>query len=207
MGNHFHRILWVYLMLVIIPMVPVMVLYLTFGSTNYFGLDGWIKGVLASGPIGAYFFMLHIGFRYFRDLMLDVYPERIAEAERYVGEWDFESETLPSKKSARGLLVAGLQGGQLAISGKLIGQEGSPFGEVTSQFCHIDPIGAHFSMLYKSVTVDSNGVQRAADCYCSMFVTKDGGSPSKMDGTWLQLSASGRSNGGKVIFQRAAKVN
>jgi hypothetical protein len=38
--------------IMVVCLIPVVVLYRLFGSQNFFGLDGFWKGVVATGPIG-----------------------------------------------------------------------------------------------------------------------------------------------------------
>lgn len=63
------KIIFAFVAIICIPLLPVCVLYAFFGNQNYFGLEGWSKGLLASGPIASYLYCLHFGFRMFRNLL------------------------------------------------------------------------------------------------------------------------------------------
>lgn len=50
-------------------LIPVVVLYAFFGQQNYFELDGWVKGLVVSGPIGAYLFLVWLTFRFYKQIV------------------------------------------------------------------------------------------------------------------------------------------
>jgi len=207
MTKYMIRMILIYFFLVAIPLIPILVLYLLFGKMNYFGLEGWVKGLVASGPIAAYLFMLHVGYRMFTNLMNQVYPFEIAEIEKFVGIWQFKSTTLQSGKNASGRMVASLSHGQLAFSGTLYGEEDKAFGgaekafgETISEFCHVDPERRLFRMLYRAQTLDKEAKLTPQDCLCYLVVEYDQSKPTKMTGHWLQIT-DGDFNG-NITFVR-----
>ena len=189
MTNYMVRIILIYFSLVMIPIIPILVLYWLFGEMNYFGLEGWIKGLVSSGPIAAYLFMLHVGYRMFAGLMERVYPFEIAEIEKLVGIWQFRSTTIQSGKKASGRLVASLSRGKLAFTGRLQGEAEKEFGEAISEFCHVDPERKLFRMLYRAQTLNNKGELTPQDCLCHLFIVDyDQAAPTKMTGHWLQIT-------------------
>jgi hypothetical protein len=203
MKGHHVRVLFTYVVQILLPLLPVTILYRLFGSLSYFGLEGWMRGVIASGPIAAYFYMIHVSFRYFRDLVRTLSPtQSLADAERLVGRWSFESTTNPSGKTANGEAIANIHNGQLVLTGKLIGNGGTHFGELISELCLVDISRAQFKMLYKATTLDADRKPRFSECFCSMMIADNGKSISKLEGYWLQLSIDGQSYGGPVVFRR-----
>jgi hypothetical protein len=48
---------FVYVVVFLVCLVPVVVLYVLFGTLNFFGLEGTWKGVIAGGPLAAYVFL------------------------------------------------------------------------------------------------------------------------------------------------------
>lgn len=54
----------VFAVVFVVCLVPIVVLYILFGTVNYFGLEGAWKGVVGSGPVAAYVFLYIYSLRY-----------------------------------------------------------------------------------------------------------------------------------------------
>ena len=64
----------------LLPLIPVAFLYQQFGDRNYFGLDGWVRGMVTSGPIAAYVVLVWLFQRFYRNLRRDqLFPEQKAK--------------------------------------------------------------------------------------------------------------------------------
>jgi len=90
----------VLVVLVLVLLIPVVVLYWLFGDKNYFGLDGFWKGLVATGPIAAYCFLVWLcqGFvlKLRRDQLLPESETRSLETDgspdvhgNWQGEWQW----------------------------------------------------------------------------------------------------------------------
>jgi hypothetical protein len=45
-----------WIIILLLPAIPVIAFYVLFKEQNYFGLEGLFKGVVGAGPIAAYVF-------------------------------------------------------------------------------------------------------------------------------------------------------
>lgn len=117
-----------WLFLILIPLLPVISLYWLFQTQNYFGLDGFWKGIVASGPIGAYLFMVWIGWQIFQGLERREIPSGL------LGEWDFATvHADPTHPKRRGHLLISLEHDDLQLRGDF--WEGETFlGNIHSRF-------------------------------------------------------------------------
>jgi hypothetical protein len=78
-------------LVLLLPVVPVIALYLLFEKQNYFELHDTTKGLVAMGPIAAYVFMVGIGYRiYFKIADFDPRLDQLC------GNWRFVSTSLGS---------------------------------------------------------------------------------------------------------------
>ncbi len=62
-------ILKVWSVLLLLPLIPVFLLYAFFEGQNYFELQQTAKGIVATGPIAAYVFIVGLGWRIYLKLI------------------------------------------------------------------------------------------------------------------------------------------
>jgi hypothetical protein len=95
----------------LVPLIPVVLLYLLFKDQNFFNLSGTSKYVFsAGGPIAAYTAITWFAMREARKLWSN-------EAnEAYVGQWDFAAKS-PTGKSGNGTCTISEAGGDLKVNG------------------------------------------------------------------------------------------
>jgi len=108
---------------VLMPLIPVIILYWFFGEQNYFNLDGFWKSVVCSGPIAAYAFLYWLTLKYppliNKPLIDEKELQRIERAKsielpdikgKWVGSWEWEDpntgknimeETIAIKQNGR----------------------------------------------------------------------------------------------------------
>ena len=60
----------------LVPLLPVVILYLLFGKLNYFGLDGTWKSIVGAGPIAAYIFLYVITLRHIPQITRPLIAEK-----------------------------------------------------------------------------------------------------------------------------------
>ena len=116
----------IWIVLLLLPMFPTVVFYVLFSQQNYFELQGFFKGVAATGPIAAYAFLVWLGWFIYQKIT-NISPIKSQVAEELTGRWEFES--IPANNSKRkgichvqykkGTLIAN---GTIENNGKQAGQ-------------------------------------------------------------------------------------
>jgi hypothetical protein len=177
----------VYFILLVGPLLPVILLYQFFGSSNYFELHGLEKGLVASGPIAAYLVMFVYGFRYFRQLHFLTTRHEIPSG--LVGSWRFSSTTAKSTATNRGEFLATEHNGELYMSGSFIAEDGSERGIVSSDACFVDAPRHLLIVVYKVITTSSRIGERQHRAICYLSANRDF---SAMEGTWLHIGQEAR---------------
>lgn len=79
-----------WILLLLLPLVPVALLYWFFGEQNYFELQDTARGIVALGPIAAYVALVGIGWRLFASVESTLDPRHSA-LPHLPGEWAIES--------------------------------------------------------------------------------------------------------------------
>ncbi len=193
------RVIGVYAFFVLIPLVPVVLLYWFFGEQNYFNWEGISKGIVAAGPIAAYFVMVYYGKQY-ADLALVNFGLRSGVATDILGQWTFESETIQSGKTSTGEFSITIRNGQLTMAGILSGEDGNRFAEARSDFCFFETERDLIRVLYRVNTFDDGGTPITADCICSALLLRNSEDGRlRMKGNWYQI-VGGRAVSGGVQF-------
>jgi hypothetical protein len=79
-------------LVVLLPLVPVILLYLIFEKQNYFELTNTARGVVAMGPIAAYFVLVGVVWRVYKK-MSPLFATHDARIDQLCGDWTFESSS------------------------------------------------------------------------------------------------------------------
>src|SRR5687767_7580880 len=72
---HIAVIAGIWILIQTVPLAIMFFIYFFFKEQNFFQIEGFWKGIIASGPIAAYVFLTWIGFRYFKDLSATFDPQ------------------------------------------------------------------------------------------------------------------------------------
>lgn len=117
-----NRVIAIWLLVQLIPLVITYFVYTFFSEQNFFNIEGAWKGVVASGPIAAYVFITWMGFRYFKELLSITFKVN-EDTDNIVGNWIIEAKS-EHGKNAKGSCEINLQDNRLEISGNYEEQEG-----------------------------------------------------------------------------------
>lgn len=132
----------------LLPLVPVVVLYRLFGEANYFGFDGWAKGVTASGPVALYVFLIYFGLRFIRWYVDNVDSTQVDS--RFFGVWAMESRT--EDKSAHRLSSVKVEwDAGVKLSGDWADEDGNHIGSWSSRCVDVKGTEFHFTYVLSGV--------------------------------------------------------
>jgi hypothetical protein len=176
------------------PLIPVLVLYGFFGNQNYFGLQGWIRGLVAAGPIAAYVFLVQLGWRIFRSLAGVVGSEQSPPSD-LLGDWCFESWSADGAKRRKGTCRIVREGHKTVIRGSYRSDDGALLGTWYSKAIHIEDRMLVF--LYSLDEVLEGGAKHQ-EGVCSATLTP--GDQARIEGQWRLLGDSVSLGG--VLFEK-----
>ncbi|UCC73643.1 MAG: hypothetical protein JSV86_03505 [Gemmatimonadota bacterium] len=186
------RIIWFWVALLLLPLVPVTLLYYFFSGQNYFELKDVAKGIVATGPIAAYVAIVFIGWKIFRELPGTVFS--LSPAIRDLpGQWTFRSE------SSHGTVREGScqivrKGFGLVFDGNFR-EAGKHVGDWKSEIVHA--WHNRLFMFYELSELKADEVERFEGVSTLTF-----GTPpiSQMSGTW---NVVGKDKCGTIVYSRA----
>ena len=82
--------IWAFIIVFLLPLVPVILLYFFFEDQNYFELKDKAKGLVALGPIGVYIFLLYPAWKIFVGTIDKSKEGRIKDI---IGKWRIISKS------------------------------------------------------------------------------------------------------------------
>jgi hypothetical protein len=178
--------------LYLIPLAPVIALYWFFNNQNYFNLTDTSKGLVATGPIAAYIFLVGLGWNIYSNINKTLSPVN-KTIKTLVGDWDLESVS-GHNTVRKGTCKIRDDKGSLKITGNFI-SDGKSIGDWESEMVKVDPTKLAFS--YELSELDGSTLVRS-DGICSL---QFGASPvSEMKGTWILI---GKGNAaGTITYTR-----
>ena len=179
------RMIGAWLAIVGVPLIPVVILYGLFGNQNYFGLDGWAKGLVATGPVAAYVFLVHQGWRIFRGLPGLLGLSASTRGAGLTGDWTFESATPDESTVRQGSCHVELRAGALRLDGDYRAPTGQLMGRWASTVTAVDATRLVF--LY---TLDEILAEGAKHQEGVCWVRFSGVHPERMEGQWRILGDS-----------------
>jgi len=172
------------LTIVVVPLIPVVVLYLLFDRLNFFFLQDPSRTMVIFGPIGAYLVIMHLAFRYYLILSAKSGPDGSRVPKELLGVWTFKSTTNTSGKVATGDLNTTIKDGQLHLSVVLKGESDEPFAVATSDFCLYHENRLQF--IYQIRGFDSDLKEAfLAECTCNAVRAND--APLTLRGPWQRI--------------------
>jgi hypothetical protein len=87
----------VWMILLLLPLLPVISLYTLFQDQNFFGLGGAAKTIVATGPIAAYLVFVHVGWKIYASIS----NQRTLEQKLLRCQNDLQQTTLQLEKMER----------------------------------------------------------------------------------------------------------
>lgn len=128
-----------------------------------------------------------------------------AEAEDLAGDWEVESTTLTSGKTASGLITFEVSEGRISGKGTVSGEKGHLIAFVTSQACYYHE--QLLTMVYMYSSQDDNGAQADRECILKGIVRELG---REIEGRWRQLDWDGDGRVGgdmRLVKKDASRPN
>jgi hypothetical protein len=179
--------------IVLLPLVPVLLLYWLFSDQNFFELKDAAKGIVATGPVAAYIFLVWTLWKIYprvAALTGEVSPLQA----KILGTWDFASMSGSGTKR-EGSCSISEQHGLLELSGNFV-QDAKNVGSWESKMAQID--GQRFEVLYRLDEVSEDGPQQSTGV---LSVHIDSDNLKQMTGNWMVL---GRGSQGNIVLTRRA---
>lgn len=174
------RDLGAWLVLLLAPAVPVFAFYLVFKQLNFVEVDGLPTGVVAAGPIAAYFVVFWLGLRLFKYVQSQSSPLSSAEEELVGTDWSFEAR---SQHGARdGTFSIGIDDrGRLSLSGnfKLGGRNVGAWKSTMAQCAN-----KRLDVLYD---LSESGKGSVHDSQGLLSMSAEPADPDAMSGSWFVI--------------------
>ncbi len=180
-----------WLLILLVPLAPVVLLYLLFDKQNYFQLYQESRGLLVVGPIGIYLLLVLIGAKLFVGLNPDPIPRQLIK--RLCGEWTFES-TSRNLHSRTGNCSVSYRDGRLDWSGDFR-EEGKIVGLWHGEI--MDVRGSIFLMVYSLGTIGVGG-----QVYGLVQIVLPPNDFTQLEGTWNVVGREGQE--GSITYTRKA---
>jgi hypothetical protein len=122
------RLVGVWAVLLILPVAPVCLFYALFADQNYFELQNGARGIVATGPIAAYFGLVWLGWRIYNGIS-SVIPPLTELEEGLVGtSWAFEATSFHGTHRTGRFQIGREHGNRLVFSGSFEDEAGNNLG-------------------------------------------------------------------------------
>jgi hypothetical protein len=126
-----HRSVGVWAVLLLLPMIPVAVFYVVFANQNYFELKEAARGIVTTGPIAAYFALVWLGSRIYKQIPTVAPMDLLAK--KLIGtSWRFIAHSFHSTDRQGTFSVTEGKIGDLVFAGNFQDSEGKNVGDWTS---------------------------------------------------------------------------
>ena len=110
------RLVIVWAVLLLLPVIPVVIFYALFSGKNYFELEDAARGIVATGPIAAYVALVVIGYKIYKSLSSLIFPIGDDEEQFVDTSWDFSAESKHHTKR-KGSLTFSVDSRELTVDG------------------------------------------------------------------------------------------
>jgi len=166
----------VWSILLLLPMIPVVLLYTFFAGQNYFELKDAARGMVAVGPIAAYVTLVLIGWRIYMKVS-KTFSSSEPALNDLPGKWYFTARSGHGTTREGNCMIENVLG-HLVISGDFR-ENGEHVGNWTSEMTHLK--GNNLYMVYTLEELKAGKIERV-DGLCRLSF---GTLPvSRMSGTW-----------------------
>lgn len=163
--------------LLLVPAVPVFAFYLVFKESNFVEVNQLPSGVVATGPIAAYFVLLWIGSRLAKRFDRESSPLSPAEQELVDTAWSFEAKSQNGSRHGK-FTIKTDERGRLCLSGNFM-LDGKNVGSWKSMMAQCST--GQLQVLY-DLTDSGKGAVDDSTGHLSMSVEPD--DPDTMSGSW-----------------------
>lgn len=183
--------------LLILPLLPVTLLYLLFRELNYFELTDTARGVATTGPIAAYIAVVWFGSRLFEQVV-SITPVSVRSLRKLRGAWDFESKS-SNNTLRKGTCDITLKFGLLEVAGTF-SDAGRVVGSWNSVMTRVEENRMY--MVY-TLTEGKDGREELSRGVSTLSF--DSSSITSMTGQWSLVGRESRL--GSVTFTRSRAVS
>jgi hypothetical protein len=111
------RLVGVWAVLLMLPALPVCAFYLIFADQNYFQLQNGARGIVATGPIAAYFGLVWLGWRIYNGISSVIPPMTQLEEDLVGTSWYFEATSFHGTHRTGTFRIRQENGSHLIFSG------------------------------------------------------------------------------------------
>jgi hypothetical protein len=176
------RFLPVWVVLFLVPALPVIAFYVLFSQQNYFELQQSARGIVASGPIAAYVALVWIAWEIYKRIAALTVPE-LPHIDKLTGGWRFTASSYHgSKRQGRFNLFE--QGGDLRLSGTFE-LDGKNIGHWKSTMTCLEE--NELSVVYSLEELRSGQNKMSRGMFVVHF---DPEALDRLEGTWVVLGES-----------------
>lgn len=170
-----NQLIKVWSILLLLPLVPVILLYMFFADRNYFELQNTARGFVAMGPIAAYVALILIGWNIYKKMG----PAPDPSLDHLVGSWTINSTSV-NGPHATGTCYINNDKGELTISGDFRSQDNQETGNWHCEMVKVK--NNQLLMAYSLTTVRKT----RSDTLDGITILTFGNRPVKrMTGTWI----------------------
>lgn len=183
----------VWLMLLLAPLIPVVIVYVIFDQANYFKLEDTARGIVATGPIAAYVALVLVGVTVYRRLF-NIAQVSSAALKQVKGQWTFVTKSAHATERA-GRCTIGTVGGQLTVNGTFV-QDDERVGDWNSVMARLTD--SELTVVYNLSEIRDGEVKGSQGLLTLYFDPK---SVSPMKGRWVAVGEAGAH--GSITFSKA----
>ena len=171
-----------WILLLLLPLIPVVVLYIVFAGQNYFELKDAARGIVAVGPIAAYVAIVMLGWR----AMVGIQKEARSSnplPDELSGERIFKSQSIHDTPRKGNCFIEN-DLGALVITGNL-SENGENLGTWKSEMTLVKD---HNLYIFYTMTQIKDAGSKKLDGICNLTF----GAPpiNQMQGTWIVVGVS-----------------
>jgi hypothetical protein len=195
--------------LLALPIIPVVLLYWFFGSQNYFNLTNTAKGLVMSGPIGAYILIVWMGWNIFARMLKTIAKPN--DIKKIKGDWEFTSKS--NRMDEKGNSVIDERKGTckfvddmgtLKMTGSFT-ENDKPVGSWESEMCKLDSSMLKFSYILREIKGTTMEYFDGL-CVLSYFDNphKKGEQIEKIEGIWVIIGRADMA--GEIKFTKVGQA-
>jgi hypothetical protein len=185
-----YQLIKVWSILLLLPLIPVIILYKLFASWIFFELQDTAKGLVASGPIAAYFGLIYAGWNIYKKMGRPQDPL----LDHLVGDWTIASASVNGPRGT-GTCYIKNDGGELTISGDFQSQDNQETG---NWHCEMVKVKNNRLLMAYSLTTVRKTVTDTLD---GITILTFGNQPIKrMTGIWIVVGKENMS--GSVVYTK-----
>jgi hypothetical protein len=184
------RLVGVWAVLLMLPALPVCAFYLIFADQNYFQLQNGARGIVATGPIAAYFGLVWLGWRIYNGISSVIPPMTQLEEDLVGTSWYFEATSFHGTHRTGTFRIRRENGSHLIFSGSFEDETGNSLGSWESTMTQCNE--GRLKVVYALEVVVGQKSQHSTGMLTLNPFTKDG---RQFKGNWVVLGQR-EANGG-----------